>query len=357
MRALLLLAIAACSSATPEPAPTKPKDAAPPTTPPPREPAAGLRQPTPCGTSSGTKPPSPVVQLVAAAESCARLTDGTIWCWGGRGQDFIRSDATGPLACPVATRIDEFGTADALWSMGRDTCATGNGVSRCGVLTDWGFSAEEKLGTRTTFYWNGLPCGITKDARLRCYADQRASELAMFGPVDQAIPTRGGTELCVLSKTAVNCLRSGKVEVLASNVAQLAAGERLWALRNDNTVVRLDSCADGKPCAVPLAGVRDAVSIASAGSTVCALQRDGRVACLRCESKTPCADTATLVDGITDATQIAVGWAHACVLRKNGEVVCWGASNCGQAGGSVEAGKLCPDKPIVLPPTTIHWSK
>jgi hypothetical protein len=305
-------------------------------------------------------PPKPVVQLVAASESCARLTDGTVWCWGGRGHVLDSSHSTAPLACAVATRIEEFGVADALWSMGRDTCATGKGISRCAVVTDWGFSAEVNLGTRTTFYWSGLPCGITKDARVRCYADQRASALAMFGPVDQAVPARDSKDLCVLSKTAVSCLRDGRVDVLASNATQIAAGDKLWALRADGTVVRLDMCPAGdtwKACSVLVDGIRDATAIASGSSTVCALQRDGRVACTHCEPKTPCADPAKLIEGVTDATQIAVGWAHACALRKNGEVVCWGASNCGQAGGDVEAGKLCPDTPIVLPPTTIRWAK
>jgi alpha-tubulin suppressor-like RCC1 family protein len=89
--------------------------------------------------------------------------------------------------------------------------------------------------------------------------------------------------------------------------------------------------------------MRDAISIASGGATACV-------------AKTACTDAAKPVDGITDATQVAVGNGHACALRKTGEVVCWGASDCGQAGGTVEAGKVCTPNTVV-PPTTITWAK
>jgi hypothetical protein len=174
MRIAVLVTFAACSSTSPETARTaNPRDAgAQQPIPSGRESTPALAKAPPCGEAGGVTPPKPVVQLVAASESCARLTDGTVWCWGGRGHVLDSSHSTAPLACAVATRIEEFGVADALWSMGRDTCATGKGISRCAVVTVWGFSAEVNLGTRTTFYWSGLPCGITKDARVRCYADQ-----------------------------------------------------------------------------------------------------------------------------------------------------------------------------------------
>lgn len=273
----------------------------------------------------------------------------------------IRSDGTAPHACPVATRVDAFANADDLWASYRTTCVAANGAPRCAVLADWGFSPNPpQLGVRTALQWNGLPCGITRDANLRCYADQRKNELASFSHIDQAVVTGHGTELCVLSRTAVSCMQDKTATVLASNVAQIAADERLWALRKDGTVVRLDLCPDGDTwnrCSVPVDGMRDIVAISSGGSTVCGLAGDGHIKCAQCVAKTACTDPAKIVDGIADATQVVVGIGHACAVRKAGEVVCWGSSSCGESGGDVEAGKVCPEKPIVLAPTTIVWAK
>lgn len=360
MKIVAVLVLAACSSASPEPTKSaKPRDAAPPVIDP--HPPATHTNPAAakCGEPGTTKPPTPVVQLATGNESCARLADGSVWCWGARGFDLIRSDATAPLACPVATRVDAFAGADGLWSSYRDTCVTAKGVVRCAVLADWGFSPKPPdLGVRTAFQWNGLPCGITNDSKLRCYADMRQSELASLGPAEQAIVVRDGRDLCVLSRTAVNCLHDGKVSVLASNITQLAGGDELWGLRSDG-VVRIEACAnaDQKSCTFPVRGARDPIAIAAAYHTLCVLSRNGTVACGNCPPKQRCTDEVQAIDGITDATQIAVGSSQACALRTTGEVVCWGDSSCGQAGGTVEAGKVCSVKPIVVPPTTITWAR
>lgn len=364
MKLVAIVALTACSSAAPEPAKSvASRDAAPRMTDP-HPPATYTTPPTAaCGEPGATTPPQKVVQLTGGGESCARLVDGTVWCWGARGQTLIRSDATSSLACAVATRIPNYGVADHLWaSPYRTTCVAAKGSVRCGVLADWGFEpTATPLDARVGFQWSGLPCAITRDNKIRCLRDDKTKEAAILGPVEEvAIENSGFGALCALSRTAVSCLRDGKAEVVASNVMHLAAGEKLWGLRRDGTVVRLDSCNDAgtwKPCSIPIEGIRDAISIASGGPTACAVRRDGRVVCADCVAKTACADPAKPVEGITDATQVAVGIGHVCALRKTGEVMCWGHSECGQAGGTAEAGKVCSEKPIVVPPTTILWAK
>jgi hypothetical protein len=131
------------------------------------------------------------------------------------------------------------------------------------------------------------------------------------------------------------------------------AGERIAAievaLRDDAICVRTDGrvyCgtdAGGPITALaPLAGIDDAVAIASAGATTCAVVRSGKVLCaggnrngelgahLRAESS----DAAVAALGIDDAKRVVLGRSHACAIRTKG-LSCWGSNTSGQTGGTV----------------------
>jgi alpha-tubulin suppressor-like RCC1 family protein len=95
-------------------------------------------------------------------------------------------------------------------------------------------------------------------------------------------------------------------------------------------------------CATKLRGV---VDLDAFGRLTCAVLESGRVACWGVGADAQAkwlgsmdfARIPILVPGLTDAVSVAVGWSHVCALRKNGRVACWGDDTHGELGDGVHA--------------------
>jgi hypothetical protein len=315
-----------------------------------------------CGAPGSRTPPAAVKQLAAGRQhTCARLVDGSVWCWGARGQTLVDGDVLGPVACPVATRVDDLGSAEDLLAVGGDACvARKDGSVSCGSLEPWSFAERPGLrGARRLALLRNELCAITGDGKLRCSRDAITAEAAAFASVEQVAMLAGGHP-CALASGAVTCRYPGR-DALAADIAAIASDAAgVVAITRDGSLVRLDVCRAQTPgtlCRSPLtSSIRDVTSVASSGLHTCALERNGRVSCRRCTEPT-CANTAFAEISSVQATQIAVGPDHACAVLRSGEVACWGKSRCGEAGGSVPAGAACRDQRPPLAMTPILWAR
>ncbi len=127
--------------------------------------------------------------------------------------------------------------------------------------------------------------------------------------------------------------------------------ERLGAGATDCEVdsFGIRSCETRGPAAV--AGLSDAVEVASREDFTCARRADGRVLCWGANlsgqlgsAGAPGAMVAApaRVSGLVDATQVVAGRAHACALHADGTVSCWGAGERGQIGDGARVSRPTP---------------
>ena len=99
------------------------------------------------------------------------------------------------------------------------------------------------------------------------------------------------------------------------------------------------------PALVPqdVAGVGDAIDLASGLSHSCVIHRDGTVACWGLNSfgqlgdgTTQRSSSAVRVLGVTGALSLAAGTSFTCALLRGGMVTCWGANYSGQLGDNTK---------------------
>ncbi len=137
---------------------------------------------------------------------------------------------------------------------------------------------------------------------------------------------------------------------IPTDIVQLAAGSaHTCALRSSGVVLcwgsnRVGQLGDGtmgpgrsEPRAV--AGVSDAVSIASGEDHTCAVRRDGAVLCWGLGTHGELGDGRQLsratpgqVRGLNEAVQVAGGHSHTCARLRTGQVSCWGGNTSGELG-------------------------
>ena len=100
---------------------------------------------------------------------------------------------------------------------------------------------------------------------------------------------------------------------------------------------------------VAVAGITDAVEVASKLMHTCARRASGVVSCWGTNSSGELGDgtmvdraTPVAVSGLRDATQVALGTSFACAVRAGGTVVCWGYNTSGQLGDGTYTTRLVP---------------
>jgi alpha-tubulin suppressor-like RCC1 family protein len=79
--------------------------------------------------------PGPATQLALGTEhSCALLTDGQVWCWGGNRESQLARPRAAVDQSAAALRIDGLGTVTDLAAAGNGTCA----IESTGDVVCWG---------------------------------------------------------------------------------------------------------------------------------------------------------------------------------------------------------------------------
>ena len=105
--------------------------------------------------------------------------------------------------------------------------------------------------------------------------------------------------------------------------------------------------------------LQTAVDLDAWGRLTCAVLASGRVACwgagrdehARWLGSLDFARVPILVPELDDAVAVAVGWGHVCALRRDGRVACWGHNETGQLGSAPEPG--APSEASRRPPRDV----
>lgn len=178
-----------------------------------------------------------------------------------------------------------------------------------GTVKCWGDDGQGQTGT------GGVDGGLVR------------TPTAVQGVDDAAQLAAGGKHACVVRQ-------GGKVSCWGFNLdGQLGNGQT-----NARALAPVD-----------VAGVSDAVSVATGSSFTCAIRAGGAVACWGAglsgqlgNGANSSRATPSAVTNLTDALALAAGEAHACAVRSGGRVVCWGDGANGQLGTGTTAPSNVP---------------
>lgn len=241
----VLALVASCATTQPHEASITPVSHAPPT--------AAAPEPTPpCGEPGSTTPPAAIAELtLTSGNSCARLVDDSVWCWGPRGTKRIDGCVFGSLACPIATRVPATSPAPEpapAPSFFGGTCTLARGELTCRFGEQRRVVATEIAWFVPTHAWllairnDGVPLRIGA-------CDGKVCELPLAPEVSDAVAiVHGDPQTCILTRdghvwcerpcTAHGCVRDFVAIAGVDQATQLAvAPDHACVIRSDGTVV------------------------------------------------------------------------------------------------------------------------
>ena len=245
------------------------------------------------------------LQLAAGDDhTCARKTDGTLWCWGSNTDGQLGDGNIGAKASPVQ-------------------------VGALGTLV-----AEVAAGV-------GHTCARKTDGTLWCWGQNFQGQLGDGDIVDKASPVQ--------------------VSALGTLVAEIAAGRlHTCARKTDGTLWCWGSNIDGqlgdgtagnKPSPVQVGALGTLVAEVAAGvGHTCARKTDGTLWCWGLNFQGQLGDGTTgdksspvQVGALgTLVAEIAAGNLHTCARKTDGTLWCWGNNDHGQLGDGTSKSKSSP---------------
>jgi alpha-tubulin suppressor-like RCC1 family protein len=264
-----------------------------------------------------TNKPLVVPNLTSAVElalggnhSCARRSDGSVWCWGQGdvGQLGASTGCTFLGAAPSPV-VGQSAAASLGSSPDRFTCAR----QMDGTVYCWGNNTNGQLGAPST-------CATYSQKPL------------LVPGVSNVVQVVAGNEH--------TCVRKADGTAQCWGVNEYG---QLGAPSNDPCPQVPTQTCSLKPVTMMISGI---AMLAASIATTCAVKTDGTVACVglslhgelgapapdSCGNNVPCSLKPVTVAGLTNVVEIAAGWEHFCARRKDGAVLCWGWNGLGQLG-------------------------
>jgi alpha-tubulin suppressor-like RCC1 family protein len=324
--------------------------------------------------------PIAVTQLVlGVGESCARLSNGSVKCWGGLydlpGPDAPACVGAIPAVVPDLSDVLELGQLES------HSCALlAGGVVRC-----WGYNASGQLGDGTTIdrhspvtvaglsgathisVSEGQSCALMAGGTVRCWG-------AGYGVPPIEVPGLTGvlqlstnfTRTCaVIAGGSVQCWSDGLAPVAVAGLAgvdQISVGfnhacvaledgtARCWGVNDKGQLG--DGTTTGTQQPVAVAGLSDVAAVAVGFEHSCARRRDGAVLCWGQDFARRLADesssyslSATAVSLPRPALELAAGYNHSCARLDDGSVWCWGFGYSGELGDG-QTVRICAPLPV-----------
>jgi len=299
--------------------------------------------------------PTPVANLsepatsLAAGQShtCALVNNGTVYCWGRNNWGQLGNGTTIDRSTPVP--VSGLNGVAAIAAGEYHTCALlNNGTVRC-----WGSNWAGQLGNgtwrshSTPVVVSGLSnaiaiaagdfhtCALLNDGRVMCWGDN------WYGQLGDGTTDYRGLPVSVINLGGL----ARAIEAGANHTcALLNNGEmRCWGY---NWAGQLgNGTQNNSTIPVAVNGLNNVTAISAGYSHTCALLSNGTVMCWGwgCQSGLPNRLTPTLIDGLNNVTSLSSGYYHVCALLGDRTVRCWGSGRAGQLGnGKTERSSTAP---------------
>lgn len=288
--------------------------------------------------------------------TCA-ATATQVFCWGAN-----RDAQIGAAAAPTETNVgtptavDEIGAVTQLDVDTRRSCALAAGQVFC-----WGYnnrtsqllangSQEATVPTPTVV--SGLTnvarfdtgpthaCAVTANNELFCFGSAGGGRLGngdnhSLHTAGIVIPDVNALE----APASVRATFPAAPGELSARTEFHVGSHSVCGIRGEGQVFCFGSGSDGRlgtgstrsnpsDSGSPVAGIEDAVQVATGLTRACALRRNGTVACWGTLTTSVSTSLPIPIEGITDAKRLAVGGSAAtmsgCVVHQDGGVSCWG---------------------------------
>lgn len=325
--------------------------------------------------------------------SCASKTDGTLWCWGHNSHGQLGDGTTSGQSCsggtckptPVQVPPLGVGVADAAAGMFH-TCAR----KTDGTLWCWGWNLWGEIGDGTTATPKPTPvqvaigagvaqvalggshsCARMTDGSLWCWGSNASGQLGDGTTADKKLPVQ--------------------VAPLGGDVAEVALGDEyscarktdgtLWCwgangngqLGDGTTTGQSCPSATGGPCKpTPVkVALGSVVQVAVGGHHSCARKADGTLWCWGLNYYGQLGDGTITGQSCSGATckpmpvqvaslgaavaSVALGALHSCARKSDGTLWCWGENDTGQLGDGTLTGQSCLTS--ICKPTPIQVSQ
>lgn len=294
-----------------------------------------------------------VTQIDASStHTCARLSTGTVACWGANNAGQLGDGSTTPRPYPVA--VAGLTGVNAVATGAGFTCAIVSGGSvRC-----WGANTSGQLGNGTTSTsattspvnvmsltnatqlsaGQGHICARTSASGVRCWGLGSGGRLGNGGTSSQSVP------IVVSGITTATAVAAGD----SHTCARLSDGSlRCWGLNGSGQLG--DGSYSMRTSPVPVMDISGATAITAGAFHSCALVAGGAARCWGAgtggalgNSTTTGTNRPVVVTGLTSATHLDAGGNHACVVRTGGSVMCWGRGTSGEIGDGMMADRSAP---------------
>jgi alpha-tubulin suppressor-like RCC1 family protein len=187
-------------------------------------------------------------------------------------------------------------------------------------------------------------CGIRADRSIACWGHNGKGELGN-GTVDENFifpaVTVAGIDDAVAVATGIRYS------------CAVTSNGRVWCWGEGGFGQLGNSAENDSSTPVRVSGIDDAIDVTTGGGQACALRSNGRIACWGIGQSgqlgngvmyvsTVGSSTPVAVSDIADAVAISSGWNHTCALRPDRTVWCWGRNGAGseQRYGAIGDGTL-----------------
>ncbi len=278
------------------------------------------------------------------AFACARLSAGTVYCWGGNNAGQLGNGTTTSSLTPV--QVTGITTATEIVGVSSSTCALLSG----GTVNCWGYNVFGNLGNggggnssvpvvvtgiSTAVHITGggqTACAVLSDNSIKCWG------LNAYFTVGNRLSSTAATPQTVIGMSTVTNASGG-----SSFICALQTDQTVWCwgatasgILGDGAYTPLYSSAFK-----PAASVSGVIALTAGNDFACALISGGTIKCWGDNGFGSLGDgtglnksTPTTVSGITTATKVvaATGRYHACALLADGTVKCWGYSDSANYG-------------------------
>ena len=314
-----------------------------------------------------------VVQVSAGdSHTCARKTDGTLWCWGYNNQGTLGDGTTTRRTSPV--QVTALGASVVEVSAGgAQTCAR----KADGTLWCWGGNSDGAVGDGTMTdaltpvqvtalgsdvaevdAGNAFTCARKTDNTLWCWGANTFGKLGDGTVIGHPLPAQ---VIALGNMVAHVALGYENVCVLKTDGTTWCWGLNLFGTVGDGTTTDRLTPAQAPSLAT------DVVQLSLHEAHACARKADGTIWCwgdshygsLGLEEGTDDRSVPIQVKGFSGAAvELTTGRYHNCVRLGDGSVWCWGYDTHGELGaGTVsmqpcyESTNYCRPKPapVVLP--------